>query len=229
MKDVRIGQVIVEVEYLDRPAPVESVQRPEFPELLSRWAEGGPRFRTEIWVNRDGEETRAILASRPMWEWTVPIGEQEPVDAEDLMTLFRAVGGQVTAFSFRNPISYQMALEPIGWGDGSTRTFQAKRTYRAGGRTIEINITNLERGSVAVYLCDQANGATPLAAEGIDYVVDYDLGRVTFLTAPEDECSILLTANFWIPARFSREDVMADIETSDVYAVGSIEVQEVRS
>lgn len=229
MKEVRIGQVFVEVEHLDKPAPADQVQRPEFPEFLSRWAEGGPRFRTEIWVNRDGEETRSILASRPLWEWTVPVGEQEPVNAEDLMDLFRACGGQTIAFRFANPITSTITLEPIGWGDGTTRTFQVTKRFRGGGRWIDISLKNLERGSVSVYLCDQANGSTPLAEEGTDYVVDYDRGKIIFTAAPEDECSILVTARFLQLARFAREDMMADINTSDVYSVGSIEVMEVAS
>ena len=227
MKELRVGQVFVEVEYSDRITTTETVQKPEFPELLSRWAEGGPRFRTEIWVNRAGEETRAILASRPLWEWTVPIGEQEPVTADEVTDLFRACWGQTHAFKFRNPIDYELEREVIGWGDDITTVFTVQKRWRAGGRTIDIPIKSLECGSVTVYICNQWRGSSPAATEGTDYVVDYDNGVVTLTDPLPAGASLLISGRYYMQARFSREDVMATVETADVYAIGSVEVQEV--
>jgi hypothetical protein len=58
-------------------------------------------------------------------------------------------------------------------------------------------------------------------------VVDYDNGVVTLTDPLPAGASLLISGRYYMQARFSREDVMATVETTDVYAIGSVEVQEV--
>lgn len=157
-----------------------------------------PTFSTEIQESLAGREVRVQNFQNPIWEFTLTYeyllndprscDENEQTPLEALVGFFLARGGQFDDFLL-NESDLTGRLEdsvysgqPIGTGDGATRSFQLARNL--GGFLEAVQNPMNQTASVDV------NGAAKL--QGTDFTIAN--GLVTFTTAPAAGASI--TAGF---------------------------------
>jgi len=157
-----------------------------------------PTFSTEIQESLAGREVRLQNFQNPVWELTLTYDyllndprtrdENEQTPLETLVGFFLARGGQYDDFLL-NESDLTGRLEdsiysgqPIGIGDGVTKTFQLVRNI---GGFLEA-VQNPMNQVATVYL----NGS--IKAQGTDYTIAN--GLVTFTSAPGAGVSI--TADF---------------------------------
>lgn len=157
-----------------------------------------PTFSTEIQESLAGREVRVQNFQNPIWEFTLTYeyllndpkfrDENEQTPLEALVGFFLARGGQFDDFLL-NESDLTGRLEdsvytgqPIGTGDGTTRTFQIVRNI---GGFLEA-VQNPMNQTATVYL----NGAAKV--QGSDYTISN--GAVTFTLAPA--AGVNITADF---------------------------------
>jgi uncharacterized protein (TIGR02217 family) len=157
-----------------------------------------PTFSTEIQESLAGREVRVQNFQNPIWEFTLTYeyllndpkfrDENEQTPLEALVGFFLARGGQFDDFLL-NESDLTGRLEdsvytgqPIGIGDGTTRTFQIVRNI---GGFLEA-VQNPMNQTATVYL----NGAAKV--QGSDYTISN--GAVTFTLAPA--AGVNITADF---------------------------------
>src|SRR5690349_20760509 len=157
-----------------------------------------PTFSTEMQESLAGREVRLQNFQNPIWEFTLTYDyllndprtrdENEQTPLETLVGFFLARGGQFDDFLL-NESDLTGRLEdsvysgqPIGIGDGATKTFQLARNI---GGFLESG-QNAMNQIATVYL----NGS--IKARGIDYAIAN--GLVTFTSARSPGMSI--TADF---------------------------------
>ncbi len=157
-----------------------------------------PTFSTEIQESLAGREVRVQNFQNPIWEFTLTYeyllndpkfrDENEQTPLEALVGFFLARGGQFDDFLL-NESDLTGRLEdsvytgqPIGTGDGTTRTFQIVRNI---GGLLEA-VQNPMNQTATVYL----NGAAKV--QGSDYTISN--GAVTFTLAPA--AGVNITADF---------------------------------
>ena len=157
-----------------------------------------PTFSTEIQESLAGREVRLQNFQNPIWEFTLTYeyllndprfrDESEQTPLETLIGFFLARGGRFDDFLL-NESDLTGRLEdsvysgqPIGTGDGSTKSFQIVRNI---GGFLEA-VQNPMNQIAAVYL----NGVSKV--QGTDYSIAN--GVVTFVLAPSAGVSI--TADF---------------------------------
>ncbi|HZE82510.1 MAG TPA: DUF2460 domain-containing protein, partial [Candidatus Polarisedimenticolia bacterium] len=160
-----------------------------------------PTFATEIQSSLAGREVRVQNFQNPIWEFTLAYeyllndprsrDENEQTPLETLIGFFLARGGQFDDFLL-NESDLTGRLEdsvfsgqPIGTGDGVTKTFQLVRNF---GGFLEA-CQNPANQAATIYV----SGRTPpLQVQGTDYTIA--LGLVTFTAAPANGAAI--TADF---------------------------------
>lgn len=157
-----------------------------------------PTFSTEIQESLAGREVRLQNFQNPIWEFTLTYeyllndpkfrDENEQTPLEALVGFFLARGGQFDDFLL-NESDLTGRLDdsvytgqPIGIGDGTTRTFQIVRNL---GGFLEA-VQNPMNQTATVYL----NGFSKV--QGVDYTIAN--GVVTFTLAPA--AAVNITADF---------------------------------
>ena len=157
-----------------------------------------PTFSTEIQESLAGREVRIQNFQNPVWEFTLTYDyllndprardENEQTPLEALVGFYLARGGQFDDFLL-NESDLTGRLEdsvysgqPIGTGDGTTRTFQIVRNI---GGFLEA-VQNPMNQTATIYL----NGVSKV--QGADFTIAN--GLVTFTSAPAPGASI--TADF---------------------------------
>ena len=168
-----------------------------------------PTFATEIQSSLAGREVRVQNFQNPIWEFTLAYeyllndprsrDENEQTPLETLIGFFLARGGQFDDFLL-NESDLTGRLEdsvfsgqPIGTGDGVTKTFQLVRNF---GGFLEA-CQNPANQAATIYV----SGRTPpLQVQGTDYTIA--LGLVTFTAAPANGAAITADFTFLHRVRF---------------------------
>lgn len=168
-----------------------------------------PTFSTEIQSSLAGREVRVQNFQNPIWEFTLAYeyllndprsrDENEQTPLETLVGFFLARGGQFDDFLL-NESDLTGRLEdsvfsgqPIGTGDGVTKTFQLVRNF---GGFLEA-CQNPANQAATIYV----SGRTPpLQVQGTDYTIA--LGLVTFTAAPANGAAITADFTFLHRVRF---------------------------
>lgn len=174
------------------------------PLSLAIGASGGPERLTDVVRLASGVESRNTRWSQSRRRWEVGGAAMKADAAQALIAFFEARRGRAFGFRFRDPIDWKSCSpseavgasdQPLGAGDGATRTFQLRKRYESGGEWAERVVTKPVEGSVVVAV----NGAPAV----VD--VDHATGLVTFETAPE--VGAVLTAGFAfdVPVRFDTD------------------------
>lgn len=174
------------------------------PLSLAIGASGGPERLTDVVRLASGVESRNTRWSQSRRRWEVGGAAMKADAAQALIAFFEARRGRAFGFRFRDPIDWKSCSpseavgasdQPLGAGDGATRTFQLRKRYESGSKWAERVVTKPVEGSVVVAV----NGAPAAVA------IDYATGLVTFETAPE--AGAVLTAGFAfdVPVRFDTD------------------------
>jgi len=167
-----------------------------------------PRYSTDVIKTDSGYEVRNQRWSYPLFQFEFAL---EPGDREDedqiglsadqklsaFVNLWHAAAGQFNTLRFRDWGDWDVTNQEIATGDGTTKTFQLYRVYKAGNVTRTRKITRPVTGSVTAYLDGVETAVT----------VDYDTGQITFAAAPTNGAAITADFQFDIPVRFADDQL----------------------
>ncbi|MBB76533.1 MAG: hypothetical protein CMJ75_18670 [Planctomycetaceae bacterium] len=201
----------------------------QFPTDISWGSEGGPGFKTIINELPSGQEERVALWSGGRMQFNVAYGVRRTSQLATLQTFYRARQGAAYGFRYKDwsdftsnstDPSYGSAKgtedQVIGAGDGSTTTFQLRKTYTSGGESQIRNIFKPVTGTVEVWV----NGAAQ--TEGVDFTVNTETGIVTFSSAPSGGANITASFEFDVPVRFDASADSVLSVSADAFDEGSI-------
>ncbi|HRQ82533.1 MAG TPA: DUF2460 domain-containing protein [Azospirillaceae bacterium] len=191
----------------------------QFPSDVSRGASGGPGYSTTVVVTVSGHEKRNVNWAQARGKWNVAHGLKTRDQVAGLIAFFRARKGKAYGFRFKDWTDYQGAGQPLGVGDGATKSFQLTKIYASGGVVEARVIAKPVAGTVVVY----KNG---VAAAG--WTVDAAVGVVTFAVAPVSGAVLTADFEFDVPARFDTDQMDITAETYDLARWAQIPVVELR-
>jgi uncharacterized protein (TIGR02217 family) len=204
-----------------------------FPTAISRNAQGGPERRTDVVVLGSGYEERNSRWADSRRSYNAGYGVKSLDDLHQIIAFFEERRGRLHAFRWRDPLDWKSCApnatpsaldQVIGTGNGTTATFQLRKTYGSAfapwARDIQKPVADTVRVAVA---------GTELAA-GTDFAIDTATGIVTFLAGhvPADGQSITAGFEFDVPVRFDTDKLEINLSGFTSGAIPNIPIVEVR-
>ncbi|SNX69046.1 uncharacterized protein (TIGR02217 family) [Cereibacter ovatus] len=202
-----------------------------FPASLSFGSAGGPERRTEIVTLVNGFEERNSLWAHSRRRYDAGVSLSSLDDLEALIAFFEARSGQLYAFRWKDWSDYRSCAasavpgpmdQLLGEGDGETRVFALRKTYRSGGESYVRPIVKPVAGTVTVALGGIAQ------VEAVSWSVDTATGLVTFATAPARGVPVTAGFEFDVPVRFDTDRIQISLASFQTGEVPSVPVVEVR-
>ncbi len=199
-----------------------------FPLDIARRAQAVLARRTEIVVLGSGHEHRNARWRDARRRWQVGYGCKSIDDLHTIIAFFEARRGRLHAFRFRDWADWKSCPpldvpaptdQPIGTGDGATKTFQLVKRYGSGSNAVIRRITRPVPGTVRVAI----DGAELTSG----FTVDYATGKITFDAAPAAGAAITAGFEFDVPARFDTDELRIDLESYRHGQAPDIEIVEV--
>lgn len=191
------------------------------PDTISRGAEFGPKFSTQVVETFSGGEYRNAKWPTGRVRANIGYGIRDKSDMDTLISFFRARKGAAYSFRLKDWTDYQVSsAQQFGTGDGATTTFQLIKAYTDGVVTVNRNITKPRSGIVV-----RKAGVTQTLTT--HYTVDLSTGIVTFLAAPANGAVLDWTGEFDICVRFINDEMAVTAETYDAMDWPDIPVIEV--
>src|SRR6185312_17280345 len=133
-----------------------------FPTAISRNAQGGPERRTDVVVLGSGYEERNSRWADSRRTYNAGYGVKSLDDLHQIIAFFEERRGRLHAFRWRDPLDWKScapnatpsALDQlIGIGNGTTATFQLRKTYGSAfapwARDIQKPVADTVRVAVA--------------------------------------------------------------------------------
>ena len=96
----------------------------EAPTSLAFLCTGGPTFSTTVNEGFGGQESRVRNWSTSLNKWTIDFSNKPIAYFQEVQNFFYAVGGAACGFRFKWPADFQATDQVLGYGDGTTTTFQ---------------------------------------------------------------------------------------------------------
>ncbi len=202
-----------------------------FPASLSFGALGGPERRVEIVTLANGFEERNTPWAHGRRRYDAGLGLRSLDDLETLIAFFEARGGQLHGFRWRDWADYKSsrasrgvdALDQlIGTGDGVTRDFALRKTYRSGAQRYMRPITKPVADTVRVAQ------AGDVLVEGVHWWLDAATGQLQFDTPPPRGAEITAGYEFDVPVRFDTDRIQVSVASFRAGEVPSVPVVELR-
>jgi len=200
------------------------IEDPRFPVNISYGSRGGPSWNTNIVIVDSGAETRNQRWSYPRHEYDVSYGIKEQSDLEDLLSFFHVVAGRAVGFRYKDHLDFKSCKTTAtinssdciisSAADGSSTSYQIKKTYTQGSYTRSRKILKPISTSVLVSVAGVTLGSTL-------FTVDSTLGKINFAAAPPLGQPIKAGFEFDVPVRFDTDSLSINIED---YHVGSAQV-----
>ena len=197
-----------------------------FPSDISYGATGGPGFNTTVLTLASGFERRNINWSLARAQYDVAQGLKNQDQLNQLIDFFVARRGKAYGFRFKDWTDFQLpfpggATPVMMTTDGTTTTFQLRKTYQDAGNSYTRTLNKIVSGTLTVY----NNGAITT-----DYTADLNTGIVTLgITARATTGHVIAaTCEFDVPVRFDVDELKASITDYGIFAWGQIPLLEVR-
>lgn len=223
-----------------------------FPVAISYGSTGGPLFKTTIFTSDSGYEQRNIDWQNVRCEYDAQHGIKTEAQMGELLNFFMARRGRAYGFRYFDFLDNEVTNQSLGFGDGTTKTFQLIKTYTnyqpESATTVTFTRT-LTKPAWGSFSGVTVGGAAMV--EGTDFNVDYTSGLITFVVAPDgprdgsgtliapgDTTTTVVTpakevvigsCNFHVPVRFDTDqlDVSQDYwETQSWPSIKMVEVRE---
>lgn len=202
-----------------------------FPVDISLGSKGGPGFKTDVTKLDSGAEQRVARWESALRQYNVRYGIKSWNQLKAVYEFFLSMKGAAYGFRYKDWIDFSSgplntsgdeifstttAFDcVIGVGDGTTKTFQLKKTYTNTLVPVVRNITKPVAGTVKI-----AVGGTQIST---GWSVDNSTGVVTFTTAPGDGVLIQAGFEFDVPVRFGDDVDTAFHISLDDFNSGSID------
>lgn len=199
-----------------------------------------PRWSTDLQQVDSGAERANQRWESPLHTFILPNAIREHVTYEAIHNHWMAMRGPLQTFPFRDPLDFASAAlvqpnfvptlsrtdQPLGTGDGVTRTFQLVKQYTRGVQTYTRTVAHPVVSTVIVGF----DGFDPeTLSPSFPWTVDRLTGLVTFVDAPGP--GVVLTAGFLydVEVRFDSDDAFDGIvQTYGVSGFADITLTEIR-
>jgi uncharacterized protein (TIGR02217 family) len=202
-----------------------------FPAALSVGSSGGPERRTEIVALSNGFEERNSPWAHSRRRYDAGLGVRSLDDLAAVVAFFEARHGRLYGFRWKDWTDFRSCApsatpapldQVLGTGDGSAAVFALRKVYASGAQSYARPIGKPVEGSVLVAV----DGAAQ--AEGADFSVDHETGRVHFAAAPADGAVVTAGFEFDVPVRFDTDRITASLAGFAAGEIPSIPIVEVR-
>lgn len=223
-----------------------------WPELLAKGTQGGPLYRTHPSDVADAEFGRISAHKDPVEKLAWNPAIEDAATYAPALSFVRGRRGSKYGFRVRHPHDWSTHHDHVGTpdpndyrdrcvigaGDGTTTTFQLRKTYRpplapwqtaAPLETYRAITRPIPPGVYGHSLSVWKNGV--LQTEGTHYTVDYAGGRVIFITEPGGGEVIQWAGTFHVPMRFDQEvdsALDAELGVADLVTVPPLGMTEIR-
>lgn len=189
------------------------------PDDVERGASGGPEFNTTIIGMSSGREQRNIDWEEVRSSWELSYGIQDKQDFDAVKAFFYARRGKGYGFRFKDWGDFELADEPIGFGDGVENDFPISKTYETGGPMPYIRlITRPIQPTLLVRIDGVETGSWSLQPGGI----------IRLSSPLDDSATLTVSGEFDVPVRFDTDKFQLILETSEAGAIGSLPIVELR-
>jgi uncharacterized protein (TIGR02217 family) len=196
---------------------------PRFPDEVAYGLQGGPSFNVGIFTTSSGAEVRHARNTKPQHRYDAAFGIKRIEALYEVRSFFHVVGGQITAFRFKDWFDFTTAADgvsapddedhQIGTGNGSNTQFQLVKIYTAGSMSRTRVITKPVEGTVVV-----AVDGTPAT-----FTVDTTTGIVTITGgAPTNGAVVSAGCEFDVPVRFGNLDEGTLFQSYDSFDAGQV-------
>ena len=200
-----------------------------FPLDIALGARGGPERLTDIVTLSSGAEERNSRWANSRHRYNAGSGVKSLADMQAVLAFFEERRGRFHSFRWRDALDFSSSGtatpapsdQPLGTGDGTTKTFQLVKRYGANFDPYLRPVTKPVAGSVRI-----AVGGSEVTT---GWAVDTSTGLVSFASAPAD--GVALTAGFLfdVPVRFDTDTLdveLTSFNAADATAIPLIEVFE---
>lgn len=198
-----------------------------FPTAIALGASGGPQRRTRIVTLTSGHEERNTPWAHSRRRFDAGYGIKTLDDLHEVIAFFEARRGRLHGFRWQDAADHKSCApsgtsaptdQPLGTGDGETRTFALTKTYRSGEQTYIRPITKPVEGTVIT-----AIDGTPAPAS-----IDPITGEVAFPTPPPTGAALTAGYRFDVPVRFDTDSLDINLAGFEAGEIPSIPVIEIR-
>ncbi len=204
-----------------------------FPTAISRGSQGGPERRTDVVVLGSGFEERNSRWADSRRSYNAGYGIASADDLYAVIAFFEERRGRFHGFRWRDHADWTSASpqaaptaldQDIGTGDGTTDTFQLRKTYGGAHAPWQRDIKKPVAGTVLVAV------AGIVKTSGTDYTVDATTGLVTFLPGQIPAVGEVVTAGFEfdVPVRFDTDRLDVNLSGFEHGAIPNIPIVEIR-
>lgn len=201
-----------------------------FPTDISYGSQGGPKFKTTVFMADSGYEQRNIDWKSTRAEYDVSHGIKRLDQMHELTAFFFARMGRAFGFRFKDFNDFHIQAETIAIGDGTKKVFQVTKTYTSfqteSGETYSYsrNISKIAWGTLT-----QVTVGLAAQTPDVDYSVDENTGIITFTNAPPDGAAIKIGyCEFHVPVRFDTDHLDSVHDFWNTQSWSSIPLVEVR-
>lgn len=203
----------------------------QFPTDISRGSSGGPERLTDIVTLRSGFEERNTIWANSRRRYDASQGIRSIDMLYETIEFFEARRGRLHGFRWKDWSDYKSGSpksvvkfndQQIGVGDGTTKTFQLKKTYSPNLNPWTRDIKKPVSGTVKVGV----DGVEKTIST--DFTVDTTTGIVTFTTAPAAGEVVTAGFEFDVPVRFDTDFMNVSVEIWEAGQIQQIDVVEIR-
>ena len=204
-----------------------------FPTTISRGAQGGPERRTDIVVLGSGFEERNSRWANSRRAYNAGYGVRSLDDLYAVTAFFEERRGRLHGFRWRDHADWKSGLpqaaltaldQGIGTGDGTTTTFQLKKTYGSVYAPWARDIKKPVTGTVLVAVAGVSQTV------GTQLTVNTTTGLLTFLPGNIPTTGQVITAGFEfdVPVRFDTDKLDVNLSGLKHGAIPNIPLVEIR-
>jgi uncharacterized protein (TIGR02217 family) len=204
-----------------------------FPLDIALGARGGPERRTEIVTTGSGREERNARWAHARRRWNAGYGVKSLDALSDVVAFFEERRGRLYGFRWRDRLDHSSAAlgatpspgdQALDTGDGTTASFQLKKTYGALHAPYARPIVKPIAGSIRVAV----NGDEK--DEGVHFDSDSATGLVVFRSGhvPAEGAAVTAGFLFDVPVRFDTDFLEVDLAAFAAGEIPSIPVIEIR-
>jgi uncharacterized protein (TIGR02217 family) len=200
-----------------------------FPLDIALGSAGGPERRTEIVTLASGREERNARWAHSRRRYDAGYGIKTFEALAQVVSFFEERRGMLHGFRWRDRLDHASAVpgaavtafdQALGFGDGSTDTFQLMKTYGAGFAPYTRPIVKPVAGSVRIAVDGEE------LEDGFD--VDLTTGIVTLDEPPALGDAVTAGFVFDVPVRFDTDYLEVDLTAFAAGAIPKIPLVEIR-
>ena len=201
-----------------------------FPTDIAFGSRGGPKRKTVVAVSGSGYEHRNSQWADSKREYNAGYGIKSIDDIYVVTEFFEERRGMLHGFRWKDKSDWKSGTpkstpawsdQVIGTGDGSTTTFQLKKTYGSVYAPYSRDVTKPVSGTVEIGVNGSDTG-------GSGWSVDLTTGIITFSVAPTDTHEITAGFEFDVPCRFDADMIDVTLDIERLGAIQSIPLIEIR-